>query len=64
MFRPTDEARRHVMAAHRAARPAAGAVNEKPGRWNFVSDALFDGWRIQALTVMDDDSRGKPRHRG
>jgi putative transposase len=33
--------RRHVMAAHRAARPAAGAINEN---WSmdFVSDALFD----------------------
>ena len=36
--------RRHVMAAHRAARPAAGAINEN---WSmdFVSDALFDGRR-------------------
>ncbi len=48
--------RRHVMAAHRAARPAAGAINEN---WtmDFVSDALFDGRRIRALTVMDDYSR-------
>ena len=44
--------RRHVMAAHRAARPAAGAINEN---WSmdFVSDALFDGRRIRALTVVD-----------
>jgi putative transposase len=48
--------RRHVMAAHRAARPAAGAINEN---WSmdFVSDALFDGRRIRALTVVDDYSR-------
>ena len=48
--------RRHVMAAHRTARPAAGAVNEC---WSmdFVSDALFDGRRIRALTVVDDFSR-------
>ena len=48
--------RRHVMAAHRVARPAAGAINEN---WSmdFVSDALFDGRRIRALTVVDDYSR-------
>jgi putative transposase len=48
--------RRHVMAAHRAARPAAGAINEN---WSmdFVSDALFDGRRIRALTVVADYSR-------
>ena len=48
--------RRHVMAAHRAARPAAAAINEN---WSmdFVSDALFDGRRIRALTVVDDYSR-------
>jgi putative transposase len=48
--------RRHVMAAHRAARPAAGALNE---HWSmdFVSDALLDGRRIRALTVVDDYSR-------
>jgi putative transposase len=48
--------RRHVMAAHRAARPAAGAINEN---WSmdFVSDALFDGRRIRALTVVDDYNR-------
>ena len=48
--------RRHVMAAHRAARPAAGAINEN---WSmdFVSAALFDGRRIRALTVVDDYSR-------
>ena len=48
--------RRHVMAAHRQIRPAAGAINEC---WlmDFVSDALFDGSRIRALTVVDDYSR-------
>jgi len=48
--------RRHVMAAHRAARPAAAAKNEN---WSmdFVSDALFDGRRMRALTVVDDYSR-------
>jgi len=48
--------RRHVMAAHRQTRPAAGAVSEN---WSmdFVSDALFDGRRIRALTVVDDYSR-------
>ena len=48
--------RRHVMAAHRQNRPAAGARNEN---WSmdFVSDALFDGRRIRALTVVDDYSR-------
>lgn len=48
--------RRHVMAAHRQNRPAAGAINEN---WSmdFVSDALFNGRRIRALTVVDDFSR-------
>jgi putative transposase len=48
--------RRHVMAAHRAARLAAGTINEN---WSmdFVSDALFDGRRIRPLTVVDDYSR-------
>ena len=50
--------RRHVivMAAHRTARPAAGTVNEC---WSmdFVSDALFDGRRIRALTVVDNFTR-------
>jgi putative transposase len=48
--------RRHVMAAHRQSRPAAGAINES---WSmdFVSDALFDGRRIRALTVVDNFSR-------
>ena len=43
--------RRHLMEAHRQARPAAGAISET---WamDFVSDALFDGHRIRALTVV------------
>jgi putative transposase len=47
---------RHVMPSHRQNRPAAGAINET---WSmdFVSDALFDGRRIRALTVVDDYSR-------
>ena len=48
--------RRHVMAAHRQSRAAAGAINEC---WSmdFVSDALFDGRRIRALTVVDNFTR-------
>ncbi len=48
--------RRHVMAAHRTPRPAAGAVNEC---WSmdFVSDALFDGRCIRPLAVVDNFSR-------
>lgn len=48
--------RRHVMAAHCVGRPAAGAINES---WSmdFVSDALFDGRRIRAFTVVDNFSR-------
>ena len=44
------------MAAHRQARPAAGALNDRSSM-DFVSDALFDGRRIRALTVVDDYSR-------
>ncbi len=44
------------MVVRRAAQPEAGAINET---WSmdFVSDALFDGRRIRALTVADDYSR-------
>ena len=44
--------RRHVSAARRERQPAALRPNE---RWsmNFVSDALFDGRRLLALTVVD-----------
>ena len=47
--------RRHVTAARRQTRPAAGALNES---WSmdFVSDALFDGRRIRALTVVDESN--------
>ena len=44
--------RRHVSAAHRERQPAALRPNE---RWSmdFISDALFDGRRLRALTVVD-----------
>jgi transposase InsO family protein len=46
----------HRDGGHRQAPLAAGAINES---WStdFVSDALFDGRRIQALTVVDNFSR-------
>ena len=48
--------RRHVSAAGRERQPAAGAPNEL---WSmdFVSDALFDGRRLRALTVVDAYTR-------
>ena len=48
--------RRHVSAAHRQERPLASRPNEN---WsmNFVSDALFDGRRLRALTVIDHFTR-------
>jgi putative transposase len=48
--------RRHVSAAGRERQPAAGAANEL---WSmdFVSDALFDGRRLRALTVIDAYTR-------
>lgn len=48
--------RRHVSAAHRAERPLAGRPNES---WSmgFVSDALFDGRRLRALTMIDNFTR-------
>ena len=41
-----------VSAANRERQPAASAPNEM---WlmDFVSDALFDGRRLRALTVVD-----------
>lgn len=44
--------RRHVSAAHRVERIQASAPNEV---WSmdFVSDALFDGRRLRALTLLD-----------
>ncbi len=48
--------RRNVSAAHRERQPAALRPNE---RWSmdFVSDALFDGRRLRALTVVDAFTR-------
>ena len=48
--------RRHVSAAHRSTREALGTPNEC---WSmdFVSDALFDGRRLRALTVVDAYTR-------
>lgn len=48
--------RRHVSAANRERRPGATAPNEL---WSmdFVSDALFDGRRLRALTIIDAFTR-------
>jgi len=48
--------RRHVSAAHREPREIASRVNES---WSmdFVSDALFDGRRLRALTLIDNYTR-------
>ena len=48
--------RRHASAAQRVARIEAGAANEC---WSmdFVSDALYDGRRLRALTVVDNYTR-------
>ena len=48
--------RRNVSAADRIRQPAAAAPNEM---WSmdFVSDALFDGRRLRALTVVDTYTR-------
>jgi hypothetical protein len=48
--------RRHISAAQRERQPAAMAPNEL---WpmDFVSDALFDGRRLRALTVVDAFTR-------
>ena len=48
--------RRHVSAAGRERQPAASAPNQL---WSmdFVSDALFDGRRLRALTVVDAYTR-------
>ncbi len=52
----TRRPRRHVSAAHRLERLAIGAPNEV---WamDFVSDALFNGKRLRALTVVDAFTR-------
>lgn len=48
--------KRHVMAARRSEWPVAMRPNEQ---WSmdFVSDALFDGRRIRALTLVDNYTR-------
>lgn len=48
--------RRHVSAAHRVERVLASRPDES---WSmdFVSDALFDGRRLRALTVIDNFTR-------
>jgi putative transposase len=48
--------KRNVSAANRDRQPAALAANEM---WSmdFVSDALFDGRRVRALTVVDAFTR-------
>ena len=48
--------RRHVTAARRERQPGPGAPNQL---WSmdFVSDALFDGRRLRALTVVDAFTR-------
>lgn len=48
--------RRHVSAAHRERVPGATAANDQ---WSmdFVADALFNGTRIRALTVVDNFTR-------
>ena len=48
--------RRHASAAQRVERIEAGAANEC---WSmdFVSDALYDGRRLRALTIVDNYTR-------
>lgn len=48
--------RRNVSAANRERQPAALAANEMLSM-DFVSDALFDGRRLRALTVVDPFTR-------
>lgn len=52
----TKRPRRHVMAARRVEQPLASKPNEI---WamDFVSDALFNGKRFRALTVVDAYTR-------
>ncbi len=49
----------HVTAARRVEQPRPGNANES---WSmdFVSDALFDGRRLRALTLVDNFSRECP----
>ena len=48
--------KRRRAAAHRQARPDVAAANDC---WtmDFMSDALFDGWRFRALTIIDQHTR-------
>lgn len=48
--------RRHVSAAYREGRVQPGGANDS---WSmdFVSDSLFDGRRLRALTVVDNYTR-------
>ena len=48
--------RRHVSAAYREGRAQPGCANDS---WSmdFVSDSLFDGRRLRALTVVDNFTR-------
>lgn len=48
--------RRHISEAHRERQPAALRPNERRSM-DFVSDALFDGRRLRALTVVDAFTR-------
>jgi len=48
--------RRHVTAARRQEREAAARPNQQRSM-DFVSDALFDGRRIRALTLVDYSTR-------
>ena len=43
---------RNVSAANRVRQPAASAAHEM---WSmdYVSDALFDGWRVRPRTMFD-----------
>jgi len=47
--------RRHFSAAYRAGRIAPRAADDS-GSMDFVSDSLFDGRRLRALTMVDDFS--------
>jgi putative transposase len=47
--------RRHVTAARRLEREVATRSNQQ-GSMDFVSNALFDGRRIRALTLVDNDT--------
>ena len=48
--------RRHVSAAYREGRVQPGCMNDS-GSMDFVSDSLFDGRRLRALTMVDNFTR-------